>query len=101
MHGYPNMPLPLQFAPLSGADSDPKCDLKNLAPTLPRALATRMPGTIAIWMLAHPSLTSRLITWWKQLSVAGTGDLGFRSSFPRGIKGFAAPPTPRVRLMTR
>lgn len=37
---------------------------------------------------------------WKQLGAAGTGDHGFRSSFPHGIKGFGVTATSRARLTT-
>lgn len=50
----------------------------------------------SIWRLKF-----RLVTqWWTQWSVAGTGDLGFRSSFLRGMKVSAKKPIPMAGSMT-
>ena len=38
--------------------------------------------------------------WWKQWSVAGTGDIGLRGLFPRGIKALVRMPSPKARPMT-
>lgn len=39
-------------------------------------------------------------SWWKQRSVAGTGDHGSKGLFPRGIKATARVPSPGVRPTT-
>lgn len=44
---------------------------------------------------------SRCPLWWKQWSVAGTGDHGLRGWHPRGFKTFAGIPSPRARPMIR
>ncbi|MBK8730869.1 MAG: AAA family ATPase [Tetrasphaera sp.] len=45
----------------------------------------------------HADSRSESRGWWKQWSVAGTGDLGSRGWFPRGIKGFARMQSPTAR----
>lgn len=47
-----------------------------------------------------PIRSGAFVIWWKQLGAAGTGDHGFRSSFPHGIKGFGVTATSRARLTT-
>ena len=43
---------------------------------------------------------SSLCVGWKQWSVAGTGDIGLRGLFPRGIKALVRMPSPKARPMT-